>query len=151
MRKTRIALLSLTLLAALVFTLTLVPLHAQEEMAPVVCDSTLVTLVYLAEYHYGYHPSIMMGEEEIAFDHGQFQPWFETMMAMMEEGDMMEEEEAMAEEEAMMDESMMEGVTMLTPGNIEGEDVYCSDLRADVETFLYDTISAEMMAMAEGS
>jgi hypothetical protein len=121
------------------------PARAQDTMLHV-CDSTLITLLYIAEHDYGF---TSMSMDLSTFDKGQYAPLFDAMMAMMMEGEAMATEEAMMEEEMAMD--MMEGMTMLTPGNIEGEDEACTALRAEVETFLYATLSADMMIMEEGS
>jgi hypothetical protein len=123
------------------------PARAQDDMMLHVCDSTLITLLYIAEHDYGFQSMEM---DLSTFDKGQYQPLFDAMMAMMMEEEAMATEEAMMEGE-MMEMEMMEGMTMLTPGNIEGEDEACTALRAEVETFLYNTLSAEMMAMESGS
>jgi hypothetical protein len=122
------------------------PARAQDTMVHV-CDSTLITLLYIAEHDYGF---TSMSMDLSTFDKGQYAPLFDAMMAMMMEEEAMATEEAM-EEEMAMEMEMMEGMTMLTPGNIEGEDEACTALRAEVETFLYNTLSAEMMMMEEGS
>jgi hypothetical protein len=60
----------------------------------------------------------------------------------------------MAEEEMMEEEmeegEMMEDMMMLVPGNVADEPTECADLRAEVEAYLYDTLSAELM-MADDS
>jgi hypothetical protein len=121
------------------------PARAQDTMLHV-CDSTLITLLYIAEHDYGF---TSMSMDLSTFDKGQYAPLFDAMMAMMMEGEAMATEEAMMEEEMAMEMDMMEGMTMLTPGNIEGEDEACTALRAEVETFLYATLSADMMMMME--
>jgi hypothetical protein len=123
------------------------PARAQDAMMLHVCDSTLITLLYIAEHDYGFQS---MDMDLATFDKGQYQPLFDAMMAMMMEEEAMATEEAMMEGE-MMEMEMMEGMTMLTPGNIEGEDEACTALRAELDTFLYNTLSAEMMAMESGS
>jgi hypothetical protein len=138
---TAVALVALVLVGATQFR----PARAQDEMMLHVCDSTLITLLYIAEHDYGFQSMEM---DLSTFDKGQYQPLFDAMMAMMAE------EEAMATEEAMMEEmpmEMMEGMTMLTPAVIEGEDEACTALRAELDAFLYQTLTAEMMMMESGS
>lgn len=127
----------LVLLVALPFAL---PAAAQDGM--IVCDSTLVTLLYIAEHDYGYQPMMDVS----VFEKGQFASLFEDMMAMSEEGEMAEEGEMMeegemAEEGEMMDDSMMS----LAPGNIEGEPAECTELRAALDSFFYDQFTMGMM------
>jgi hypothetical protein len=100
----------------------------------IVCDSTLLTLVLLAEYDHGFHSMYDLS----TFEKGQLAPLFDSMMAMME--DEMMEEEMMEEGDMMMDDMMM-----LTPGNVADEPTACTDLRAEVESFLYDKLSADLM------
>lgn len=124
---------------------TQAPVQAQEEMMTYTCDSTLILLLYIAEHDYGFH-SMM---DVASFEKGQYAPWFEMMMAEMEE--MTEEEmmEAEMTEEAMMDDSMMDDMMMLMPAVIEGEDEACTALRAEIETYLYTVISEDMMMMED--
>ncbi len=118
------------------------PTQAQGGKATV-CDSTLITLTYLAEHDYGFHSSTDLSK----FEKGQFKPWFDAMMAMTG-GKMQATADAMmaATSAAMMqgtqDSSMM---TELKPGNIAGEDPACTALRAEVEGYLDRTISQGMM------
>ncbi len=132
------------MLVVSLLVLVIVPVTAQDDMGEmVVCDSTLVTLLFIAEYEYGYEPMVDVS----TLEKGQFAPWFDAMMAMM---DM--EEEAMSEEmtEEPMDDMMMsEDMVTLEPGVVAEENSFCTDLRADVEAFLYDAISADMMMMSE--
>ena len=119
-----------------------VPASAQD-MGMIVCDSTLITMLYVAEHDFGYSPMMDVS----TFDKGQYAPLFDAMM--MEEGDMMEEmtPEAMMEEGDMAEDEMMGDMTMLAPGNIEGEPAECTELRASLDSFFYDHFS---MMMAEG-
>lgn len=120
--------------------------QAQDEMMTHTCDSTLILLLYIAEHDYGFH-SMM---DVLTFEKGQYAPLFDAMMAEME-GEMMEGD-MMATEEAMMGDEMMEGdMMMLSPGNVEGEDTACTDLRAEIEAFLYKTLLADMMMEEPGS
>jgi hypothetical protein len=118
-------------LAALLVLVVAFPVvtTAQDEGAMVACDSTLITLLYIAEHDYGFVP---MAVDAASLDKGIYAPLFEEMMAMMEEGEM--EEETMIEEgEMMMDEEMM----TLAPGDVPGEDESCTALRAELEAFFY--------------
>jgi hypothetical protein len=143
MRKLLSRMVVLMAVALLVFAPALV--QAQDDMLHV-CDSTLITLLYIAEHDYGFH-SMM---DTASFDKGQFAPLFDAMMAEMEEmeGEMME-----ATEEAMMEagDMMMEGdMTMLMPAVIADEDPACTALRAEVEAHLYTKLSESMMMMEAG-
>jgi hypothetical protein len=122
------------------------PAEAQEEMMTYTCDSTLILLLYIAESDYGFHSMMDVS----GFEKGQYAPWFEAMMAMMDE-EMMEEDDMAMDmtEEAMMDDTMMDDMMMLMPATIEGEDEACTALRAEIEAYLYTTISEEMMMMEE--
>lgn len=159
------------LFAALVVAPTLV--LAQDD-TPIVCDSTLVTLVLVAEHDYDYLSGMMDSETEMpSIDYGQYGPMIESIMAMMmqmmdnmteEEMTMHEEHSAMVAEmmgmstQEMMDMAMagmgmesvdMSTMTQLAPGNVEGEDPACAALRADVESFLVAHIATEMATMDE--
>jgi hypothetical protein len=143
--KRLISVLAVILLAA-AFVL---PLQAQDEMTPHVCDSTLIALLYVAEYHYGFHSMEM---DLSTFEKGQYAPLFDSMMSMMDEDEMMATEEAMMEDDMMAtEEAMMDGeMVTLTPGNIEGEDEACTALRIELDAFLPDALKADML-MSEGS
>jgi hypothetical protein len=140
---------ALVLATALGFSARQAPVQAQEEMMTHTCDSTLILLLYIAEHDYGFQSMMDVS----TFEKGQYAPWFEAMMAMMDEEmmEMDEEEMAMDEEMMEMDDSdmMMEGMVMLTPAVIADEDEACTALRAEIEAYLYETISAEMMMMEE--
>jgi hypothetical protein len=114
--------------------------RAQDTMDKVTCDSSLVILLYVAEYHYGFHSMYDVS----TLDKGQYAPLFDAMMAMMEGEDSMMEPTPEGE---MMEDTgeMMEGMTMLTPAVIEGEDQLCTDLRAELDGFLYEALTHEMM------
>ncbi|MCU0481757.1 MAG: hypothetical protein MUE54_11185 [Anaerolineae bacterium] len=77
------------------------PVQAQDDMMTHTCDSTLILLLYIAEYDYGFKSMMDVS----TFEKGQYAPLFEMMMAQMEE-EMMTEDDMMAEmtEEAMMDD-----------------------------------------------
>jgi hypothetical protein len=122
------------------------PVQAQDDMMTHTCDSTLILLLYIAEYDYGFKSMMDVS----TFEKGQYAPLFEMMMAQMEE-EMMTEDDMMAEmtEEAMMDDMMMDDMMMLMPAVIEGEDEACTALRAEIEAYLYKTISEDMMMMED--
>ena len=138
-------LISIALLLMFIVALS-VPVSAQDG-AMIVCDSTLMTLVLVAEYSHGFHSM----HDLSTFEKGQLAPLFDSMMAMME-GEMMEEEMAEGEmmEEEMAEGEMMDDMMMLAPGNVTDEPTECTDLRAEVEAYLYDTLSAEMMMAEDG-
>jgi hypothetical protein len=85
------------------------------------------------------------------FDKGQYAPFFEAMMAMMED-DMADEDMADEEmmDEDMADDEMMDDMMLLPVGNIEGEDEACTALREELNVFFYDTFSMMLMEMEEG-
>lgn len=158
---------------------SIAPTFAQDEMMEegVVCDSTLATLILVAEFKYDYLSMMMMDEEMMAMmphlDFGQYQPLIDGIMAMMmemmEEDPMMgmSEEEMMAHEEmlnaymgmsstdmiheymmAMGEEEMMaENMTVLTSGNVADEDPACAEARAHVESFLLAHVLTELDMM----
>jgi len=136
------------LIAGLVFSAHTPTTLAQDDMGTITCDSTLVTLLYIAEHDYGFHSMLDVS----TLDKGQYAPLFDEMMAMMEgdmaSDDMTESDEDMAED--MSEDDMMEGMTMLTPGVVEGEDPFCTDLRAELDAFYYKTFT-DMMMTEEGS
>lgn len=124
----------------LVLVLALLPAQAQDS-GMIVCDSTLITLLYIAEHDYGFQPMMDVAQ----FDKGQFAPLFDAMMAEMMEAT---PEAMMGEatpEMMMTEETMMEGMTQLQPGAVEGENEACTQLRAEVEGFLYETLKSKMM------
>ncbi len=146
MMRKRIARLSVL---CTVLLLVLVPAFAQVQAQDTVmthtCDSTLITLLYIAEHDYGFH-SMM---DVASFDKGQFAPLFDAMMSEMGDGDMMMEptEEMMGEGDMMTEAPMMEGdMMMLSPGVVADEDSACTGLRAELEAFFYQHFS-ESMAM----
>lgn len=148
--------------------------HAQDD-APVACDSTLATLLLVAEHDYDYLSSMMdteMGAPNI--DLGQYTPLVNDIsMMMMDMMDNMSEDDMMAMDEmnAMMEpmmgmssvdmlaayqeamgmEMMDDNMTVLEPGNVAGENELCATVRADVENFILAHIiaSTESMMMEE--
>jgi len=125
---------------------------AQDNMSKHVCDSTLIALLYVAEYDYGFHSMEM---DLATFEKGQFTPLFEAMMADMDDMDMMATEEPMmddmmATEEPMMDdmateEPMMDDMMMLVPAQIQGEDPACTGLRTELDAFILKALTDDMM------
>jgi hypothetical protein len=156
--------LSLVLVAALVFAVS-VPIYAQDDMS-VACDSTLVTLLLVAERDYGYLSSKMDLGEMTNIDLGQYDSLFSSIMSAMMTDEMSEEEmtsddamNARVEEMRMMGSAEMladyaemtgmanESMTVLEPGVVSGENELCTTLRADVEQFILAHILADMEMM----
>jgi hypothetical protein len=142
--------LTIVLLVVLVLSLVL-PVAAQDDSMDgmITCDSTLITLLLVAETDYGFHSMMDVSQ----FDKGQYEPLFESMMTMMDDESM---DEDMADDEMMDDESMDEDMAddemmddemmTLSPGVIEGEPTECTDLRTEIESYLYDHFSMTLMA-----
>lgn len=150
MKRILLSVAALTLI--LTFALAAAPHHVEaqedEEMMLHVCDSTLITLLFIAEYDYGFH-SMM---DVATYDKGQYQPLFDIMMEMMMEDEMMEEEDMdMEGEEEMMEgeDMMMEGMTMLVPGVVADEDPACTALREELDAFFYDEMIYALTMMDE--
>jgi hypothetical protein len=171
-RKVSILCLTVILLAGFAISPIQQTAHAQD--AAVVCDSTLAVLLLVAEHDYDYLSSMMMSEDAVMmphFDLGQYQPLVDEIVAMMmemaESGEMAEgmtEEDMAAHDEALgmymemsdsaaMVAAYLEGMgmamdsmssTVLTPGNVAGEDPACAAARASVENFLLAHIITEM-------
>ncbi len=119
------------------------PTQAQADKTTV-CDSTLITLTYLAEHDYGYHSSMDLSK----FEKGQFKPWFDAMMAMTGANMQGTADAMMAATPAAMMQGTQDASTMMTelkPGSVSGEDPACSALRTEVEGYLAKTISQGMM------
>ena len=111
------------------------------------CDSTLITLLYIAEYDYGFESMTM---DLATFDKGQYAPLFDAMM-MMDDEEMMDDEPMMEmTEEAMMEEPMMDDMMMLPVLTVEGEDPACTALRAELDAFFYKALNEEMMMEDDG-
>lgn len=143
----------LSLSLVICFTLALMvvgtatkPVQAQSG-ASVTCDSTLITLLYVAEANYGFHSAMDLAK----FEKGQFKSMFDSMM--MAPNAMMATESAMmaATPDAMMAAtSAMMGtpdamMAALKPGVVQGEDAACTSLRAEVEGYLMTKFSSMMM------
>lgn len=117
---------------------------AQDE-DPIVCDWTLITLLYIAEHDYGYFPMTDVSN----FDFGQYAPLFEAMMAEMEAEMEPTEESAEMEptEEPAMEPTEEPMGTFLEHGDIEGEPQACEDLRHELDAWFLDHF---MMGMEMG-
>jgi ABC-type proline/glycine betaine transport system substrate-binding protein len=118
---------------------TAAPVQAQGDQ-PIMCDSTLATLVYVAIHDYGYQPSM----DVTKFEQGQFAPLYAAMMQSM----MSSTPEAMMEATPAMMEAtpeMMMGGTVLKAGVVTDEPEACTQLRAEVEGYLFAKFSAGMM------
>ena len=134
------------LLAAIFVFALVVPALAQGDTMSdkIVCDSSLITLLLVAEGDYGYHDM-----DTSVYDKGELQPLFDNMMSMMDNsmgGDTMMEGEMTPE--AMMGEEMtpdaMMGDTMMLPhGDVAGEPAECTALRTSVQSFLYTALTAK--------
>lgn len=162
------------LLLVTVLAFGLLPVASAQDDMSVVCDSTLVTLLLIAEHDYGYL-SHMLGDEMAApnIDYGQFSHLINDIVSQMQTMGMSEEAMATAEsmqmtldtmlgmstneilhsyDMAMMSDGMGEEtmMTVLTPGKVAGENELCTSLRADVEKFIVAHIVAETQAIATG-
>ncbi len=120
--------------------------EAQDEM--IVCDLTLITLLYISEHEYGHFP--MMDVSNI--DKGQYTPLFDAMMAEMEEMAATEEPEMAETEEPEMaetEEPAESEYTQLAHGDIEGEPQECTDLRHELDAWFMEHFMHEMMMEEE--
>ena len=161
--------ISFALVATLAFGFLPAASYAQDDMA-VACDSTLVTLLLVAEHDYDYLSNMMDGEMGMPnVDLGQFSSLINSIIAMMQAMEMSEEDMAMMEAmQPMLDEMMMmsreemlqqydmdmgmeamDDMTVLPPGNVAGENELCTTLRADVEKFLVAHILTEMQSIGD--
>ncbi|MCL4249866.1 MAG: hypothetical protein KJ065_17095 [Anaerolineae bacterium] len=158
-------------------SVTFAPVHAlvaqaQDSMA-VACDSTLVTLLLVAEHDYSYLTNMKAmgessGEMMTEIDYGQYTPLVNEILMRMAsmEGDMSGDEMMQGDEMMGMTaqdtiSAFLTGIGMEAPdfamytdlpaGDVSGEDVACTALRADVQQFLLDHIIADMqMSSMEG-
>lgn len=137
------------LLAAFGFAFAPAQRTAQAQDGMVVCDMTLISLLYISEHVYGHFPMTDVSN----IDKGQYAPLFDAMMAMMAEMEPTEEAAMEPTEEAAMEpteEAAMEGMTMLAHGDIPGEPQVCTDLRHELDAWFLEHFKHEM-EMAEGS
>jgi hypothetical protein len=133
------------------FSLPIYRLAAQDD-APIVCDSSLVTQVLVAELDLGYIPPDGIAQ----LDFGQFTPIQEAIEARMQEQsaeEMAQAEAAMAEMLAMMEAmesmEMPPDVTLLQPVAIQDEDEFCNILRTNLDAFLYLHLALELNMIAQ--
>jgi hypothetical protein len=115
----------------------------------IVCDWTLISLLYISEHVYGHFPMTDVSN----FEFGQYTPLFEAMMADMEAMAPTEEAAMAPTEEAAMaptEEAAMGDMVMLPHGDIEGEPEECTALRHELDVWFLDHFNMEMM-MPEGS
>lgn len=150
--------------------------QAQDDMMEesITCDSTLATLLLVAEYNYDYLSEKMamdmMDDPTLHIDLGVLQPVADEiaamMMDMMEEDDMsddsMSDEDMMAHDEMLnsmmgmsaadavnaymssMNMETMDMMSELPTGALADEDPACTAVRADVEQFLLAHILTSM-------
>jgi hypothetical protein len=170
---------AILIFAVSLFVATIIlPVVAQENAEDgAVCDSTLATLILVAEFKYDYLSAMMMDEEMMAMmpnlNFGQYQPLMDEIVAMMME--MMEEDPMMGmteEEMAMHDEllakyksmtakdaiadyfasmnmdMMGDNMTELVSGTVSNEDPACAAARIDVEAFLLAHVLTELSTMS---
>jgi hypothetical protein len=153
-------LFAVTLVAVFVVSFAAMGVSAQDTPTMLACDSTLTTLLFLAERDYGYTaPMDMTG-----YDYGQFSGFREQWMAGMSgaAGSTTDQSgtsgdagttgstdqsgqgagtEATAEAGTTDQSGQGAGAvagsssTILNPGMVAGEDPNCAALRADLETF----------------
>ena len=120
------------------FTSAAQPTQAQDNsgdnMGMITCDSTLVTLLFIAENDYGFHSMYDVS----TLEKGEYQPLFDQMMAQMDQGNMNGGDN-------MGGDNMSGNMMTLSPGVVPGEDQFCTDLRAELESFFYDYFTNAMM------
>jgi hypothetical protein len=141
MRKsvTVFALVCLVVIATTLAPVATTPSSAQGQTTT--CDSTLITLLYVAEHDYGFKPAM----DVTPFEKGQYKPLFDAMMAMGSADTMATKDASMA---ATQDASMMgtkdNSMAVLKPGVVQGENAACTQLRAEVESYLFGEFTAKM-------
>ncbi len=142
--------ISIALVVLFILSTALPLVHAQDEMSHT-CDSTTIMLLFVAEYEYGYESMMDVS----TFDKGQYAPLFEAMMMMdddMMDDDMADDEmmdDEMMDDDEMSDDEMMMDDMMLAPAMIADEDPACTELRTEVEGWLYAHFEMGMMMMDE--
>ena len=146
---------------------------AQDAMEEkVICDADLILSLYNAEYHFDYaavQGAVMAagmdsGFDLAGFDYGQFTPLFDGMMAMMDDSmsmGMMDEtmmtgmvgmmsmslDDMNMQMMAMLPEGTMDGMTLLTAGDVTDEPAGCTALRTNLRQF-YTALAGQSMMMA---
>lgn len=167
------AVLSVATLAFAIFA----PANARITRAqdkPLVCDSTLVTLLLVAEHDYDYLSGMeKRGSVMPKVEFGEYKPLLDSiimMMIEMQQNMTQEQIDAAAAEDKMIGEMMgksnadlikeyltsmkmeggaMDAMTALPTGALANEDPACTTLRSDVENFLLlHTIGGMMMGAA---
>ncbi len=161
------------LVSLLALAIGVTGVFAQDAMAEkVVCDGDLILSLYTAEYHFDYaavHDTVMAsgmdsGFNLAGFDYGQFTPLFDGMMAMMDDSmsmGMMDEtmmtgmvgmmsmsmDDMNMQMMAMLPEGTMDGMTLLTAGDVADEPAACTALRANLRQFYTALAGQNAMAM----
>jgi hypothetical protein len=150
-----LSLVAVIVLGGGLFTPAAHPTQAQDNsgnnMGTITCDSTLVTLLFIAENDYGFHSMYDVS----TLDKGEYQPLFDAMMAQSDQGNMGQGNTSSGDNMSSGDQSMggsnMSGdntsstTMMLPPGVVPGENQFCTDLRAELESFFYDHFTSAMM------
>lgn len=138
MRLQKIVALALVISIVLVSSLQ-ITVAQDDMMEKVTCDSTLATLLLIAEFDYDYlsHKMAMdmMEDPALSIDLGVLQPVADEisamMMEMMEEDDMMEEgDDMMSEDDMMAHDEMLEG--MMGMSAAEAVDAYMSSMNMEM-------------------
>lgn len=140
--------------------------YAQDK--PLSCDSTLVTLLLVAEHNYDYLTNMEKNGSKIPnIDYGDYKPLIENIMSMMmamQDNMTQEQMDAAAKEDKMMGDMMgmsnadvikeylksmnmdsMDAMSQLPTGALASEDPACTALRSDVEHFLLVHTITDMM------
>lgn len=108
------------------------------QTSPIICESSLILLVGLAQRDYGFQPSLDMNQ----FEQGQYRSYFEdNMMNDDNMGAEVTEEAGMGGDTSMDMTSTPEAgaetgaAVFLNPPVVLNEDVRCTELRQSVEEF----------------
>lgn len=140
--------------------------YAQDK--PLTCDSTLVTLLLVAEHNYDYLTNMEKNGSKIPnVDYGDYKPLIENIMSMMmdmQKNMTQEQMDSAAKEQEMMGGMMgmsnadiikeymksmkmdsMDAMSQLPTGALANEDPACTALRSDVEHFLLVHTIGDMM------
>jgi hypothetical protein len=151
--RTRQYLLAAILVAVLLVGSFVVVVQGQDtgvSSQGIVCDSTLLLLLYLAERDYGFTPA----SDLTTFELGQFRSRFDELSTASEESTAGDEEagtegEGTAAEGEGGDSS---GTTtfQLLPGDVSGEDAACTQLRSEVYEYLVTQGNIDQGADASG-
>jgi hypothetical protein len=119
----------------------------------IACDSTLQLLLFLAERDYGFTSP---ATDVSTFDRGQFTPFSDFLLGMgiFEGVDATDEPTVEATAEAGDPTTTMppdiSGFTALLPGDITGEDISCTTLRAELEAFFVEEFNLWWLEGQEG-